>query len=156
MLVHHEHFGLGVRRKGEPPRWSIHTFIDVSFMEHTQLKKIINCLPHIIFQLLYNIIMFETEVHNISIIVRSVGSIIVCASCMFGIPQQSWAGNKFVAAVLVAAHQYFFALSLPGNITQKRCPAWDAALNGRLCSNRNPVKSTSVFVTLSNVLGCLK
>ena len=41
--------------------------------------------------------MFETEVHNISIIVRSVGSIIVCASCMFGIPQQSWAGNKFVA-----------------------------------------------------------
>ena len=63
--------------------------------------------------------MFETEVHNISIIVRSVGSIIVCASCMFGIPQQSWAGNKFVAAVLVAAHQYFFALSLPGNITQK-------------------------------------
>ena len=100
--------------------------------------------------------MFETEVHNISIIVRSVGDIIVCASCMFGIPQQSWAGNKFGAAVLVAAHKYFFAISLSGNITQKSCPAWDAASNGRLCSNRNPVKSTSAFVTLSNVLVCLK
>ena len=33
---------------------------------------------------------------------------------------------------------------------------WDTASNGRLCSNRNPVKSTSAFVTLSNVLGCLK
>ena len=83
-LVHHEHFRLGVRRKGEPPRWSIHTFIAV-----------------ILFQLLYNIIIFETEVHNISIIVRSVGSIIVCASCTLGIPQQSWPGNKFVARCLV-------------------------------------------------------
>ena len=45
--------------------------------------------------------MFETEVHNISIIVRSVGSTIVCASCTFGIPQQSWTGTKFVAWCLV-------------------------------------------------------
>jgi len=67
---------------------------------------------------------------------------VVCVYLNFDMDEHGWAPapgaspfpTPLIAAVFVAAHPYFLAISLSGNILRNKGPAWAAASNGRLCS----------------------
>ena len=87
---------------------SIHSLL-LATWTHT-IEENINCLPHILFQLLYNIIVFRCN-----------GIVVNC--CCFGCSTRIFLRN-----FTIWKHR------------EKGVLAWDAASNGRLCSNRNPVR----------------